>query len=83
MCAAIDESTADWTTFDEILSVLENPVKNMKVIEKDVVMNGVTITEDFTEAMEAINEEEYRDFGFLLGQTMTLATMQEKNLFLY
>jgi len=55
----------------------------MKVIENDVVMNGVTITEDFTEAMEAINEEEFRDFGFLLGQTMTLATMQEKNLFLY
>lgn len=85
-CEAIDTSVADWTTFDKIVATLEDPEKNMEQIEENIVMNGVTLTEDMKDAVEAFKSGEFRDFGFLLGQMLTQASMTpaaEKNLFLY
>ena len=84
VCASIEQDDAHWDVFDQILATLESPEKHMHAIKEDIVMNGVTITGDINEAFESLDSEEYRDFGFLLGQTLTLATLgHESNLSLY
>jgi len=48
-------------------------------------MNGMTITEDVSEAIEAFRSGEFKYFGQKIGQTIILATQDSvpENLFLY
>jgi hypothetical protein len=58
----------------------------MQVIEKDVLFNGVKITEELSDAVDAFRSGNFREYGFRLGNLMTLATTQkaaDNNLFLY
>ncbi len=48
-------------------------------------MNGNTITQDVSEAIEAFRSGEFKYFGQKIGQTLILATKDSvpENLFLY
>jgi len=48
-------------------------------------MNGMTITEDVSEAIESFRSGEFKYFGQKIGQTLILATQDSvpENLFLY
>jgi hypothetical protein len=48
-----------------------------------MVFNGVTITKDFIATVEDYRKGEYKDFGYMFGETMMTATAPEKDLFLY
>lgn len=73
----------DWTEFDKIVATLEDPVKHIDVIGRDVVMNGKTITMDFREALEDFRAGHYVEFGQKFGNTLYYATEDDKNLFLF
>ena len=84
VCEAVDTKNANWKTFDQIVEVAESPAKHMQLIEKDVVFNGVKITKDLQAAIEAFRAGDYRQYGYQLGNLMTLATQNSNdNLFLY
>lgn len=85
VCEAVDTSKADWSHFDHIVETLEDPKDHMAVIEKDIVMHGVTITEDIGIALEAFRAGDFLTFGRQLGKTMYIATEGNPadNLFLY
>jgi hypothetical protein len=48
-------------------------------------MNGMTITQDVSEAIQAYRSGEYKYFGQKIGQTLILATQDPvpEHLFLY
>lgn len=84
VCEAIDPSTQDWSTFDHIVETLEDPKNHMAVIEKDIIMNGSTITKDVQEALEAYRAGDLRLYGRMLGKIMYIATEgNPADLFLY
>ena len=86
LCENIDQASMDWTYVDHIQEVVESPYKHMSVIGEDIIFNGVEITEGISAAMEAIRSEDYKDFGYELGEVMYLATeTPEKldNMYLY
>ena len=49
--------------FDTIVSTLEDPVKHLDVIAKDIVMNGKNITVDVEDAIESFRAGEFVEFG--------------------
>jgi len=53
----------DWTMFDQIVSTLEDPVKHLDVIAKDIVMNGKNITVEVEEAIESFRAGDFVEFG--------------------
>lgn len=81
VCEAVDSKTMNWGTFDHIVEIAENPEKHMRLIGEDVVFNEATITTDIAEALDAFRSEDFKTFGYMLGDAMTLAT--EDNLTLY
>jgi len=82
VCEAVDQTTMDWTHFDHIVETLEDPKHHMAQIEKDIIFNGVTITKDIGEALEAFRAGDFEKFGEKLGQTVYIAS-EGNNLFLY
>lgn len=81
VCEAVDQSSFNWGTFDHIVEIAESPEKHMRIIGEDVIFNGATITADVADALDAFRSEDYKTFGYKLGDAMTLAT--EDNLTLY
>lgn len=81
ICESVDSTKMDWTTFDKIVNTLEDPVNHINVIEKDIVMNGKTITADVEGALESWRAGEYTEFGQKFGNALYFAT--EDNLFLF
>ena len=71
------------TTFDQIVEVAESPINHMQLIKDDITFNGVAITEDLGEALEAFRAGEYKKYGFQLGKILSMATKKNENLFLY
>ena len=63
VCESVVSSHMDWTMFDTIVSTLEDPVKHLDVIAKDIVMNGKNITVDVEDAIESFRAGEYVEFG--------------------
>jgi len=63
VCESVDSSKMDWTMFDKILSTLEDPVKHLDVIAKDIVMNGKNITVDVEDAIESFRAGDFVEFG--------------------
>lgn len=83
VCEAVDSSSMDWTTFNKIVNTLEDPVKHLDIIGKDIVMNGKTITEDVEHAIEDFRAGKYVEFGQRFGNALYSATEDDKNLFLF
>lgn len=85
VCEAIDKKTPqDWTHFDHIVEVLEDPKDHMALIDKDIVMNGHTITKDIGDALEAYRAGDFHLFGRMLGKVLYIATEgNPADLFLY
>lgn len=83
VCEAVDSSKMNWTMFDQIISTLEDPVKHLDVVAKDIIMNGKTITKEVEEALEDFRAGKYVEFGQKWGNALYYATEDDKNLFLY
>lgn len=84
VCEAVDTTSQDWTHFDHIVETLEDPKDHMATIGKDIVMNGMTITQDIGDALEAFRAADFRLFGRMLGKVMYIATEgNPADLFLY
>lgn len=84
VCEAVDEKSYNWTELNNLIELSQNKEKTIKIVGENMLFNGVTITADFINAMEAFNAGDYKKFGSVLGQTLLLATKsQEKDLFLY
>lgn len=68
-----------------MVSVVEDPTNHIGAIGKDIVMNGKTITQDVSMAIEAFRAGEFKFFGQKIGETLMLATEESvpENLFLY
>jgi hypothetical protein len=79
VCEQVDPKKLDWTEFDKTVSALEEPA----LIENEVVLNGKTITKDIFESVEAWTKGDYVGFGEKWGNTLHLATQDNKNVFLY
>lgn len=69
VCEAVDSTKQDWTHFDHIVQTLEDPKDHMAAVEKNIMFNGVTITEDISIALEAFRSEDFLLFGRQLGKT--------------
>ena len=84
VCESVDTKSLDWTETNKLLALTQNKEKTVKVVGENMLFNGVTITSDFINAMEAFEAGEYKKFGSILGTTLMLATeTQDNNLFLY
>lgn len=84
VCEAVVSSEYNWTEFDKLAKLTMDKEKTVKVIEKNLMFNGVAITEEFIQAMEEFTAGNYKTFGSTLGKAMYDATkVQEENLFLY
>jgi hypothetical protein len=61
-----------------------DPQDHMALINKDIIMNGMTITSDIGEALEAFRAADFRLFGRMLGKVLYIATEgSPADLFLY
>ena len=84
VCESVDTKNADWSIFNQIVDVAQSPIKHMQLIEKDVEFNGVKITKELSEAIDAFRAGNYRQYGYQLGNLMALATQTtNETLFLY
>lgn len=83
VCESVDQSSMDWTHFDNILDVVESPEKHMQLIDEDIMFNEVAITQELSESLDAYRSERFNDFGYKLGQIMYQATETQENLTLY
>lgn len=84
VCESVDSKSYNWTEANKLISLTQNKEKTVKVVGENMLFNGVTITSDFVQAMEAFEAGEFKKFGSVLGTTLMLATeTQDKNLFLY
>lgn len=84
ICESVDHKSYNWTEANKLIALTQNKEKTVKIVGENLLFNGVTITSDFVQAMEAFEAGNYKQFGSVLGNTLMLATeTQEKNLFLY
>jgi hypothetical protein len=81
LCETVDPHSMNWTTFDNIVSTVEDPVNHMKTIDQDIFMNGKKITEEISEGINAWRSGDYQTFGESLGTT--LKDTCEPQLFLF
>ena len=77
-----NEAALNWRTFDEIVSTLRNPLKTLKIVGKEIVVNGKEITAEFSGALEAGHNGEFEQVGSIIGATMR-DTCEANSLFLY
>ena len=82
VCEAVDTKSHNWSDLNKLIAASQDK-KAFKVVENNIVFNGMTITADFITAMESFKLGKYDEFGYMLGESMTAALHQEKNLFLY
>jgi len=78
-CEAIDQSTMNWTKFDQMVAVCENPKDNMKVIGKDIIFNGKIITKDIAQALDSFRSGDFEQFGEKLGDALIKTTTLKDN----
>lgn len=57
---------------------MSNPTKYFSVIEKDVLINGVSVFKDINSAVGAWNSKDYEKFGESVGDIMKLSTQSNK-----
>ena len=73
-CEAIDSSAADWTKFNQLVQTVEDPATAMKVIGKDLFVNGRAITKDVAQAFDDFRSGDFEKFGEDLGAALTTVT---------
>lgn len=79
----VDPSSFNWTTFDQIVNVVESPEKHMRAIDENIVLNGKTITNEVFNAFEDWRSGDYFNFGKNIGTTLKDTCEPEHSLFLY
>jgi len=77
-CEAIDKSSWDYQGFLNSEKLMSNPTKYFKVIEKDVLINGVSVFKDINAAVGSWNSKDYEKFGENVGEIMKLSTQSNK-----
>tara|TARA_B110000285_G_C15086888_1_gene596723 strand:+ start:494 stop:1732 length:1239 start_codon:yes stop_codon:yes gene_type:complete len=83
VCESVVSEKMDWTMFNHIVETLEDPVKHLDVIAKDIVMNGKNITAQVEESIESFRAGKYVEFGQQFGNALYFATEEDQNLFLF
>jgi len=83
ICMQVDQSSFNWTTFDQIVSIVESPEKHMRAIDENIVLNGKTITNEMFNAFEDWRSGDYFNFGKNIGTTLKDTCEPEHSLFLY
>jgi gas vesicle protein len=73
-CESIDKSAMSWTKFDKMVEVCEDPKDHMKVIGKDILMNGRVITKDIAKALDSFRSGEWEQFGEQIGDALMKTT---------
>lgn len=81
-CEAVDTKAMHWKDLDRLVQISQDKESTLKIVEDNMVFNGVTITKDFISTVENYREKNYNKFGYMFGETMMTATAAE-NLFLY
>ena len=81
VCEAVVSDNFNWREFNRIVNIVEHPSKHMQVIEKDIFFNGVEITDDIQDSLEAFRSGDFKGFGKYLGEALYDAT--QENLYLY
>lgn len=82
-CEAVDTQSMNWKDLDRLIQISQGKETTLKIIEDNMVFNGVTITKEFITTVEDYRKKEYKQFGYMFGETMMTATAAEKDLFLY
>lgn len=64
---------------------MTNPLKNFKILEKDLLVHGISIIYDYEMAVTAFENQDYEKYGEYLGKILSLATTDKEaeSLFLY
>jgi hypothetical protein len=70
VCKSVDAKSLNWGTFDNIVNMLEDPIKHISVIDKEIVLNGATITKEIGQSLEAWRSGDYKSFGYEFGSTL-------------
>lgn len=83
LCESIDASKYDFTKFNQTMKDIKMDKISPEVIGENLVFNGVTLTNEFVQAMAAFQNKDFKTFGSVIGQTMTTITAHNNNLFLY
>jgi hypothetical protein len=83
VCEAVDTKSMDWTNVNQLEKIMEDPEDYVKQVGKNILVDGVVITEDMRKALLAYQDGEYQQFGFELGSALLLATEGKQDLFLY
>jgi hypothetical protein len=74
ICESVDARSMNWTDFDKIVSTVWAADSHMDVVERDIVMNGNTITKEVEAAAALYHAKEYKQFGFTLASALEQAT---------
>ena len=70
ICKSVDAKSMNWGTFDNIVNTLEDPLKHISVIDKEIVLNGATITKEIGHSLESWRAGDYKTFGYEFGSTL-------------
>jgi len=78
VCESVESRAMNWSDFDKMASTLKNDIT---VVEKEITMNGKTITKEVEAAAGMFAAKEYKKFGFTLATALEQATHQDLFLF--
>jgi len=81
VCEQVDQKGLDWDHYDAIMAKLWDIKTKLHVEGDDVIFNGENITTDFTAAFNALEDEEYGQFGETIGKALDGAAT--KNMFIF
>ena len=65
------------------MDMMYNPIKHFEVLEKDIHVNGKSISKDSLNAVNAYHRGDFEQFGEFIGNIMNMSTIDEMPLFLY
>ena len=83
-CMPLHTPAMDWTSFDNMVAVAEDPVNHLDLVGRDIMLNGASISEGIKMAGEACIAKKFYDCGFALSTVLMDATTSKgEELFLY
>ena len=75
-CKAIYQKTEDLTEFHQAKTAMKNPLV-FQPYKDDLQINGFSIVHKIEEAMAALEDKDYEQFGFIMGEIMKVANMKK------
>jgi len=81
-CESVDPTVMNWTTYNDIIQMIESPSKFMKVVDREIVANGKTVTKEIGTTIDAVRSGDFYTAGVTLGSMLSSVTETEQ-LFLY